>query len=75
MKKGGAILMTNTKEFMFNEKFYLTETLPGFHKVQVREDNFFLIERRCKWKNVILIPSFAKVNHEKVKARHAVTII
>lgn len=29
MKKRGPILVTNTKEFMFNEKYYLTKALSG----------------------------------------------
>lgn len=29
MKKGGPILVTNMKEFMFHEKFYLTKALSG----------------------------------------------
>lgn len=41
MKKGGPILVTNTKEFMFNEKYYLTKALSGvFIKFRSEEMTF-----------------------------------
>jgi len=55
VKKGGAILVTNTTEIMFNKKFYLTKTLSGAFVKFRSEKKTFLVESRCKWNNVILV--------------------